>query len=123
MPPPASTPTDPDCLFCQIVAGDLPATVVHDDEHTLAFRDLDPQAPVHVVVVPRRHVPTVAALAEQAPEEVAAVMNAVAAVARQEGVGERGYRSVFNTGPDAHQTVLHAHVHVLGGRFMTWPPG
>ena len=123
MPPPASTPTDPDCLFCQIVAGDLPATVVHEDEHTLAFRDLDPQAPVHVVVVPRRHVPTVAALAEQAPEEVAAVMNAVAAVARQEGIDERGYRSVFNTGPDAHQTVLHAHVHVLGGRFMTWPPG
>lgn len=117
------SPTDPDCVFCRIVAGEIPATVVHEDEHTVAFRDLEPQAPTHVVVVPRRHVPTVAALVEQAPEEVAALVAAVAAVAHQEGIDEGGYRTVFNTGRDAHQTVLHAHVHVLGGRVMGWPPG
>jgi histidine triad (HIT) family protein len=123
MPSAAPVPTDPDCLFCRIVAGDIPATVVREDEHTIAFRDLEPQAPTHVLVIPRRHVPNVAALAEQAPEEVAAVVHAVAAVARAEGVDEGGYRTVFNTGADAHQTVFHAHVHVLGGRTMTWPPG
>lgn len=119
----APVPTDPDCLFCRIVAGDVPATVVREDEHTVAFRDLEPQAPTHVLVIPRRHVPNVAALAEQAPDEVAAVVHAVAAVAREEGVDQGGYRTVFNTGADAHQTVFHAHVHVLGGRTMTWPPG
>lgn len=126
MPPtqaPTDVSTDPDCVFCRIVAGDIPATVVHQDEHTVAFRDLEPQAPTHVVIVPRRHVPTVAALVEEAPAEVAAVVGAVAAVARHEGIDEGGYRTVFNTGADAHQTVLHAHVHVLGGRVMGWPPG
>ncbi|HEV7147577.1 MAG TPA: histidine triad nucleotide-binding protein [Pedococcus sp.] len=123
MPSAADVPTDPDCLFCRIVAGDIPATVVRADEHTIAFRDLEPQAPTHVLVIPRRHVPNVAALAEQAPDEVAAVVQAVAAVAREEGVDQGGYRTVFNTGADAHQTVFHAHVHVLGGRTMTWPPG
>lgn len=123
MPSAASVPTDPDCLFCRIVAGDIPATVVREDEHTIAFRDLEPQAPTHVLVIPRRHVPNVAALAEQAPDEVVAVVNAVAAVARDEGVDQGGYRTVFNTGAEAHQTVFHAHVHVLGGRSMTWPPG
>jgi histidine triad (HIT) family protein len=119
----AAVPSDPDCLFCRIVSGDIAATVVREDEHTVAFRDLEPQAPTHVLVIPRRHVPNVAALAEQAPEEVAAVVHAVAAVAREEGVAEGGYRTVFNTGADAHQTVFHAHVHVLGGRPMAWPPG
>ncbi|HEV7194359.1 MAG TPA: histidine triad nucleotide-binding protein [Pedococcus sp.] len=123
MPSAVSVPTDPDCLFCRIVSGDLPATVVREDEHTVAFRDLEPQAPTHVLVIPRRHVPNLAALAEQAPLEVAAVVQAVAAVAREEGVDQGGYRTVFNTGADAHQTVFHAHVHVLGGRTMTWPPG
>jgi histidine triad (HIT) family protein len=115
--------TDPDCLFCKIVAGDVPATLVHEDSHTVAFRDLDPQAPTHVLVVPRRHVPDVAALAHEAPDEVAPLLEAVAAVARAEGVAEDGYRSVFNTGAGAQQSVFHAHVHVLGGRAMTWPPG
>lgn len=123
MPSAADVPTDPDCLFCRIVAGDIPATVVRADEHTVAFRDLEPQAPTHVLVIPRRHVPNMAALAEQAPDEVAAVVQAVAAVAREEGVDQGGYRTVFNTGADAHQTVFHAHVHVLGGRTMAWPPG
>ena len=119
----SDSPHSDACLFCRIASGAIPATVVREDEQTVAFRDVDPQAPTHVLVVPRRHVPNVAALAKEAPEEVAPLMAAVAAVAAQEGVAESGYRAVFNTGPDAQQSVLHAHVHVLGGRPMTWPPG
>ena len=115
--------TDPDCLFCKIVAGVIPATLVHEDEYAVAFRDLDPQAPTHVLVVPRRHVPNVGALAQEAPGEVAPLMAAVATVARAEGVADSGYRSVFNTGAGAQQSVFHAHVHILGGRPMAWPPG
>jgi histidine triad (HIT) family protein len=115
--------TDPDCLFCKIVAGQIPATIVHETDTTVAFRDLEPQAPTHVLVIPRRHVPDVAALAQEAPEEVAQVVDAVAAVARAEGVAQGGYRTVFNTGSDAQQSVFHAHVHLLAGRAMTWPPG
>ena len=115
--------TDPDCLFCKIVAGDIPATVVHEDEATLAFRDLDPQAPTHVLVIPRHHVADLAGLAAERPEDAVAVLDAVRAVAEQEGVAAGGYRTVFNTGADAQQSVFHAHVHVLGGRPMAWPPG
>lgn len=116
-------PTDPDCLFCKIIAGTIPGSVVREDDATFAFRDIDPKAPTHVLVVPRRHVPDVGSLAEQAPDELVALFEAVRAVAEQEGVAESGYRSVFNTGADAQQSVFHAHVHVLGGRSMTWPPG
>jgi histidine triad (HIT) family protein len=115
--------TDPDCVFCKIAAGDIPATIVREDEATVAFRDLEPQAPTHVLVIPRRHVPDLAGLAREAPDDVVAVMNAVAAVASDEGVADAGYRTVFNTGVQAQQSVFHAHVHVLGGRPMTWPPG
>ena len=115
--------TDPDCLFCAIVAGGIPATVVREDEATLAFRDLDPQAPTHVLVIPRHHVADLGGLAAERPEDAVAVLDAVRAVAEQEGVASTGYRSVFNTGAEAHQTVFHAHVHVLGGRSMAWPPG
>ncbi|SDP12031.1 histidine triad (HIT) family protein [Pedococcus dokdonensis] len=115
--------TDPDCLFCKIVAGTIPATVVREDEATLAFRDLDPQAPTHVLVIPRHHVADVGGLAAERPEDAVALLDAVRLVAEQAGVTAGGYRSVFNTGKDAHQTVFHAHVHVLGGRSMAWPPG
>jgi histidine triad (HIT) family protein len=111
-----------DCLFCRIVAGEVPATVVHETPNTTSFRDIDPQAPTHVLVVPKRHVPTLAELADVSPEELAEVVRAVGDVARMEGL-ERGYRAVFNTGPDAQQSVFHAHVHVVGGRPLTWPPG
>ena len=120
---PATRHTDPDCLFCAIVAGDIPSTVVHEDEAMFAFRDLEPQAPTHVLVIPRHHVPNVGALADEAPEDAAALLRAVTAVAAQEGIADSGYRTVFNTGADAQQTVFHAHVHVLGGRPMSWPPG
>jgi histidine triad (HIT) family protein len=111
-----------DCLFCRIVAGEVPATVVHETPNTTTFRAIDPQAPTHVLVVPNRHVPTMAELADVSPEELAEVVRAVGDVARMEGL-ERGYRAVFNTGPDAQQSVFHAHVHVVGGRPLTWPPG
>ncbi|GAB3447430.1 histidine triad nucleotide-binding protein [Phycicoccus ginsengisoli] len=114
---------DADCIFCKILAGDIPADVVREDEHTVAFRDLEPQAPTHVLVIPRVHVPDVGTLAREAPDEVAPLFAAVRAVAEQEGIDGFGYRSVFNTGAGAQQSVFHAHVHVLGGRAMTWPPG
>lgn len=114
--------TTEDCIFCSIAAGDLPATLVHQSDHSVAFRDVDPQAPTHVLVVPRRHVPTVVGLAAAAPDELVDLVRVVGTVAKQEGLGS-GYRTVANTGPDAQQSVSHAHLHVLGGRSMTWPPG
>ncbi len=123
--PTASAPrtTDPDCLFCKIATGQIPATIVHEDEATVAFRDLEPQAPTHVLVIPRHHVADVAGLAAEQPADVVAVMETAASVAEQEGIAGSGYRTVFNTGADAQQSVFHAHLHVLGGRAMTWPPG
>lgn len=120
---PATRRTDADCLFCKIVAGEIPATVVREDDATFAFRDLEPQAPTHVLVIPRHHTPDVGSLAREAPEDAVALLDAVRAVAEQEGLAAGGYRSVFNTGAGAQQSVFHAHIHVLGGRSMTWPPG
>ncbi len=111
-----------DCLFCRIVAGEIPATVVHETDTTLAFRDINPQAPTHVLVIPKEHHATIADLAAQAPSVVTDLAAAAGAVAEQEGLGD-GYRLVFNTGPQAGQTVHHVHLHVLGGRGLGWPPG
>jgi histidine triad (HIT) family protein len=125
-----TSPTDPapfdgDCLFCKIVSGDVSATIVHESETTLAFRDVNPQAPTHVLVIPRSHYPNAAALAEGEPATAAHLFDAARAIASAEGLDgdDGGYRMVFNTGPAAHQTVFHAHLHVLGGRSMGWPPG
>jgi histidine triad (HIT) family protein len=108
------------CLFCRIVRGEIPARIVREDEHTVAFRDIDPKAPTHVLVIPRVHV---ASLDEaRDPALVGQVMLAAAEVAASEGIAG-GYRTVINTGADAGQTVHHLHVHVLGGRKLTWPPG
>jgi histidine triad (HIT) family protein len=117
-----TSPKDPDCLFCKIAVGDIPATIVHESETTVAFRDLSPQAPTHVLVIPRSHYPNAAALAEGEPATAAHLFDAAREIAAQEGLDE-GYRMVLNTGAAAHQTVFHAHLHVLGGRPMTWPPG
>lgn len=114
--------TEDSCLFCRIVAGEVPADVVHESASTLAFRDVDPQAPTHVLVIPKRHEPDVVALTLADPDAARAVFRAVGEVAAQEGL-DAGYRGVFNTGAQAQQSVFHAHVHVLGGRAMTWPPG
>ncbi|MBW5424559.1 HIT domain-containing protein [Streptomyces sp. BG9H] len=110
-----------DCLFCKIVAGEVPADVVRETETTLAFRDINPQAPSHVLVIPKVHHPDAAALAAAAPEIAADVLREAGEVAAQEG--SESYRLVFNTGTGAGQTVFHAHVHVLGGRGLQWPPG
>lgn len=113
---------DSDCLFCRFVAGDPTPDVVHETETVLAFRDISPQAPTHVLVIPKAHQPTLAALAAQEPQQVADLVAAAAVVARGEGL-EDGYRLVFNTGPAAGQSVSHVHGHVLGGRRLGWPPG
>jgi len=113
---------DPDCVFCKIISGEIPATVVHEDETTFAFRDLDPQAPTHVLVVPRSHFANAADLAAGDPGAAADLFAAAGEIAAKDGL-DGGYRLVFNTGADAHQTVFHVHMHLLGGRAMGWPPG
>jgi histidine triad (HIT) family protein len=112
-----------ECVFCAIVAGEIPATTVLETDRILAFRDIDPQAPTHVPVIPKEHYPDVAALAAADPGLLGEVITAAHRVAAAEGVAEAGYRLVFNTGAQAGQTVWHVHAHVLGGRDMTWPPG
>lgn len=109
------------CIFCRIAAGSIPASVVAATDHALAFRDLHPQAPVHVLVIPRRHVDSLAA-AEDA-DDLGHLLRLAADVARAEGVAESGYRVVTNIGADGGQTVGHLHLHVLGGRAFGWPPG
>jgi histidine triad (HIT) family protein len=112
----------PDCLFCRIVAGEVPADVVLETERALAFRDITPQAPTHVLVVPRSHQADIAAALDADPALVADVLAAAVAVARAENL-QGGFRLVTNSGDDAGQTVQHLHVHVLGGRPLGWPPG
>ncbi|WP_228982561.1 histidine triad nucleotide-binding protein [Streptomyces sp. DH12] len=112
-----------DCLFCKIVAGEVPAQVVRETETTLAFRDINPQAPTHVLVIPKVHHPDGAALAAAAPEIAADVLRETGEVAAQEKIAGSGYRVILNTGTGAGQTVFHAHAHVLGGRGLEWPPG
>ncbi len=117
--------TDPDCLFCGIVAGDIPADVVRRDERTVAFRDIAPQAPLHVLIVPRHHIVNASTVGPDDAEDVLALLVAARAVADAEGLGgeDRGYRLAFNVGHDASNTVPHLHLHVLGGRSFDWPPG
>ena len=107
---------DPDCLFCRIVANQIPATVVHETETTLAFRDIAPKAPVHVLVIPKDHHPDVVTLARADPQAAADVLASAAAVAEAEGVLADGFRLIFNNGAWAGQEVFHVHAHVLGGR-------
>jgi histidine triad (HIT) family protein len=109
-----------DCLFCKIAAGDIPADVVRENDRTIAFRDVNPQAPTHVLVIPREHFADVGALARESAL-LTQVLREAAAVAEDEGLDS--YRVVFNTGSAAGQTVFHVHAHVLGGRGMSWPPG
>ena len=112
-----------ECLFCAIVAGEIPATKVLETDRILAFRDINPQAPTHILVISKVHYPDVAALAAADAALLGEVIKAAQQVAAAEGVAETGYRVVFNTGVQAGQTVPHVHGHVLGGRVLTWPPG
>ena len=113
----------PDCLFCGIATGQIPATIVLDGKRTIAFRDINPQAPTHVLVISRDHFPNVAALAAAGGGLLDELVGTAHEIAVAEGIDAAGYRIVFNTGQDGGQTVGHAHAHVLGGRPMTWPPG
>ena len=111
------------CLFCRILAGEIPAKMVFEDDTLVAFHDINPQAPVHVLVVPRRHVPTLNDLTPDDDALIGAMMRRAAAIARDLGIAERGYRTVFNCNRGAGQSVFHIHLHLLGGRSMHWPPG
>ena len=113
---------DADCLFCKVAAGEVHADVVHQTATTVAFRDIAPQAPTHVLVIPRHHHRNAVALGAAEPDVLIDLFAAAGRVAEQEGL-DNGYRLVLNTGPDANQTVDHAHLHVIGGRSMGWPPG
>ena len=109
------------CLFCRIIRGEIPAKIVAENAHCVAFRDINPQAPTHVVIVPREHV---ASLNEAKDAAMVGELSLLASeIARREGIAERGYRTVVNTNADAGQTVFHLHLHLIGGRAMGWPPG
>ncbi|HTM02006.1 MAG TPA: histidine triad nucleotide-binding protein [Vicinamibacterales bacterium] len=111
------------CLFCQIIAGEIPGGIVHQDDDVVAFKDIDPQAPLHVLIVPRRHIATLNDLQPQDDELVGKLHRVAAALAKQHGYDGRGYRTVFNTNPGAGQSVFHIHLHLLAGRRLAWPPG
>ena len=115
--------TRDDCLFCKIVAGSIPADEVHRDDHVVAFRDINPQAPTHILLIPTTHYENAAELAADDPHGLAALVVTARSLAEADGVDRSGYRLLFNTGAGAGQTVFHAHLHLLGGRSLTWPPG
>jgi histidine triad (HIT) family protein len=112
-----------DCLFCRITKGEIPATLVFEDEDLVAFNDINPQAPMHVLIVPRKHVATVNDLAPDDDALVGRMLRRAAALAHDRGYASRGYRTVFNCNREAGQTVFHIHMHVLAGRGFGWPPG
>jgi histidine triad (HIT) family protein len=112
-----------DCLFCKIIAGQIPGTIVHESERIVAFKDITPRAPTHVLVVPRRHIASLNDLGAGDDALVGEMVRTAASIAKENGHAEGGYRTVFNCNADAGQTVFHIHLHLLGGRPMTWPPG
>ena len=112
-----------DCLFCRIIKREIPASIVYEDDHVLAFNDINPQTPTHVLVVPKRHIASLNDLQPGDDQIVGEIVRRAAALAKERGISERGFRTVFNTNRDAGQTVFHIHLHLLGGRAMAWPPG
>jgi histidine triad (HIT) family protein len=115
--------TDPNCLFCRIARGELEADIVAQDDLVVAFRDINPKAPTHILIIPRRHVASAAELTEEDGPMLGRLFAVAAKLARDAGIAERGFRLVTNTGPGAGQSVDHLHFHLLGGRSMSWPPG
>jgi histidine triad (HIT) family protein len=112
-----------DCLFCRIARREIPATLVYEDERVAAFQDLNPQAPTHILVIPKRHIATLNDLSTEDDQLVGELVRRAGAIAAERGLSAGGYRTIFNTNRDAGQTVFHIHLHLLGGRAMTWPPG
>ena len=112
------------CLFCKIAAGEIPAKIIYEDERAVAFRDINAQAPTHVLVIPRAHVASLSEAVERDDRDMLGhVLSVAARVAAQEGLSDSGYRTVINTGAGAGQSVFHLHLHVIGGRPLGWPPG
>lgn len=115
--------SDPDCIFCKIAAGEIDSDIVHETDHIVAFRDLNPQAPTHVLIIPRRHIATINDLGESDTELVGRLYLAAKEIAAEAGLAEPGYRVVMNCNAGAGQSVFHVHLHLLGGRPFSWPPG
>ena len=113
----------PDCLFCKIIGGQIPGQFVHQDDQLVAIKDINPEAPLHVLIIPRRHIATLNDLAAPDDGLIGAMHRAAAVIADDNGYAERGYRTVFNCNRDAGQTVFHLHLHLLAGRGLAWPPG
>lgn len=112
-----------DCLFCKIVSGDIPAEILYQDEQVLAFRDISPQAPTHILIIPKRHITTINDIAEEDAKLIGQMVLTAKKLAAQEGLAEDGYRLAMNCNENGGQSVYHIHLHLLGGRRMTWPPG
>lgn len=112
-----------DCLFCKIIKGEIPSSKVYEDELVYAFRDIEPQAPVHILIIPKQHIASANELNEENSAIVGHIFNVAAKIAKSEGIAEGGYRIVNNCGADGGQTVGHLHFHMLGGRSLQWPPG
>ena len=112
-----------DCLFCKIVAGEIPGHLVYEDKDLVAFKDINPQAPLHVLIVPKKHIASLNDLTPGDDALVGSMFRRAAAIAKEHGYDERGYRTVFNTNAEAGQSVFHIHLHVLAGRGLSWPPG
>lgn len=115
--------SDPNCIFCKIAAGEIDSDIVHQNDNVVAFRDLNPQAPTHVLVIPRRHIATINDLTESDTEDIGQLYLVAKKIAADEGFAEPGYRVVMNCNAGAGQTVFHLHLHLLGGRQFRWPPG
>ncbi len=115
--------TESNCLFCGILAGNIPANIIYESEQVLAFRDINPQAPTHVLIIPRQHIATINEIGAEHHEIVGSLYSAAREIAAQEGIADDGYRAVMNCNAAAGQTVFHIHLHLLGGRPLSWPPG
>jgi len=115
--------SEQDCLFCKIVDGEIPAEIIHESDSAIAFRDINPQAPTHVLIIPRRHISTINDLRAGDEELVGSLYLAAKEIAQHEGLKDDGYRVVMNCGEGAGQSVFHIHLHLLGGRSLNWPPG
>jgi histidine triad (HIT) family protein len=113
----------PECLFCSIINRELHASIVYEDEHVMAFNDINPQGPTHVLVVPKRHIASLNDLSADDDQIIGELVRRAAAIAKARGISAGGFRAVFNTNADAGQTVFHIHLHLIGGRSMHWPPG
>ncbi len=112
-----------DCIFCKIVEKKIPAKIIYEDEYALAFEDINPQAPVHTLIIPKKHIPTLLDIKEEDNNLVGHLLKVANKIANDKGIAERGFRIVTNCNPESGQTVYHIHLHILGGRQMHWPPG